>query len=129
MPVLLPRLSWIWEPQHTIIMLSMMSACREKDAAALVRTIVSVVAHCHLLGVVHRCVAQPLSDPPCDGLEAHVDSMMLCKHALGMCHWLGVILLVVCDAALLCGGKGCELGSFQGSRLMRFLVTCADSRE
>lgn len=28
--------------------------CREKDAAALVRTIVSVVAHCHLLGVVHR---------------------------------------------------------------------------
>ncbi|CAK0786958.1 Calcium-dependent protein kinase 2 [Coccomyxa viridis] len=26
----------------------------EKDAAALVRTIVSVVAHCHLLGVVHR---------------------------------------------------------------------------
>ena len=28
--------------------------CREKDAAALIRTIVSVVAHCHSLGVIHR---------------------------------------------------------------------------
>ena len=28
--------------------------CREKDAAAMVRTIVSVVAHCHSLGVMHR---------------------------------------------------------------------------
>ena len=34
------------------------ASCREKDAAALVRTIVSVVAHCHLLGVVHRCDAR-----------------------------------------------------------------------
>lgn len=41
---------------------------REKDAAALIRTIVSVVAHCHSLGVIHRhgdtaslCVAM-LSD-------------------------------------------------------------------
>lgn len=40
--------------QRPFITLSFMSACREKDAAALVRTIVSVVAHCHLLGVVHR---------------------------------------------------------------------------
>lgn len=26
----------------------------EKDAAALMRTIVSVVAHCHDMGVIHR---------------------------------------------------------------------------
>ena len=54
MPALLPWLPGMWESQCAIIVLSMMSACREKDAAALVRTIVSVVAHCHLLGVVHR---------------------------------------------------------------------------
>jgi len=29
----------------------------EKDAAQLIRTIVSVVAHCHHLGVIHRCAA------------------------------------------------------------------------
>lgn len=28
----------------------------EKDAAALIRTMVSVVAHCHSLGVMHRWV-------------------------------------------------------------------------
>lgn len=28
--------------------------CSEKDAAALIREIVSVVAHCHSLGVMHR---------------------------------------------------------------------------
>jgi calcium-dependent protein kinase len=26
----------------------------EKDAAALIRTIVGVVAHCHAMGVIHR---------------------------------------------------------------------------
>ena len=31
--------------------------CREKDAAQLIRTIVSVVAHCHHLGVIHRRAA------------------------------------------------------------------------
>ena len=30
------------------------ACCREKDAAHLIRTIVSVVAHCHHLGVIHR---------------------------------------------------------------------------
>ena len=53
-------MTWLMGPQHPLIMLSIThAACREKDAAALVRTIVSVVAHCHLLGVVHRCDAQP----------------------------------------------------------------------
>ena len=28
--------------------------CREKTAAAMIRTIVQVVAHCHSLGVMHR---------------------------------------------------------------------------
>ena len=28
----------------------------EKDAAALIRDIVRVVAHCHHMGVIHRCV-------------------------------------------------------------------------
>ena len=29
--------------------------CREKTAAYMIRTIVKVVAHCHSLGVIHRC--------------------------------------------------------------------------
>lgn len=28
----------------------------EKDAARICRTIVKVVAHCHKMGVIHRCV-------------------------------------------------------------------------
>lgn len=28
----------------------------EKDAAAMCRTIVKVVAHCHRMGIIHRCV-------------------------------------------------------------------------
>ena len=53
--------------QHLVTTPSMMGACREKDAAALVRTIVSVVAHCHLLGVVHRCdPCAAMSGAPCD---------------------------------------------------------------
>ena len=30
-------------------------ACSEKDAAQMVRTMLKVVAHCHSLGVIHRC--------------------------------------------------------------------------
>ena len=44
------------------------ACCREKDAAQLIRTIVSVVAHCHHLGVIHRracCCMAPNAEVRC----------------------------------------------------------------
>lgn len=62
----------------------------EKDAAALVRDIVRVVAHCHSMGVIHRCVGGQWGGARCQAQGCHCQAQS--RHC---CPLLRILLLLL----------------------------------